>query len=120
MAKKEIDYSKIKALTQSILECIGNDQDVGEDPSLPKQDTSIEDGGQDSPLEIIKDEVETTPNSDTGDDEEGDSKKGAYSQSAGMSAMDIIGKPENSSTIKKKRDASLAMMSSMLASKFNK
>lgn len=49
---KSIDYSKIKAMAASILECIG-DEDEGEDPSLPKQEQDIDDGGQDSPLKFL-------------------------------------------------------------------
>lgn len=40
------DYAKIKALASQILECIGDDAE-GENPSLPKQDNAINDGGQD-------------------------------------------------------------------------
>lgn len=64
------DYSKIKALAQSIIECIG-DESEGEDPSLPKQKQEINDGGQDS---LYK----TDPAADTSLDqgsEEGKKKK---------------------------------------------
>ncbi len=83
----KIDYSKIKALSQQILECIG-DYSEGENPSLPKQEEDFNDGGQDSltALNPIKD---------------GDT---------GVPAEDK----------KKKKDASLAMMGSVLASKFGK
>lgn len=42
---KSVDYSKIKAMAQSILECIG-DYSEGENPKLPAQTQDIDDGGQ--------------------------------------------------------------------------
>jgi hypothetical protein len=86
---KNIDYAKVKAMAQSILECIG-EYDEGENPSLPKQKEDIDDGGQDE-LESL------SPAADCGDDRAKD--------------------PEEK---KKKKDSSLAMMSTMLASKFKK
>ena len=47
MAKKEIDYSKVKALASSILECIGDIDGEGSDPTLPPQKQDIGNGGQD-------------------------------------------------------------------------
>lgn len=83
----KIDYSKIKALSQQILECIG-DYSEGEKPSLPKQENDFNDGGQESldDLSPLKDGETGVPNEDK----------------------------------KKKKDASLAMMGSVLASKFGK
>lgn len=52
------DYSKLKALAQQILECIG-DEPEGEDPTLPKQDNQIDAGGQDEALSLMpNDKVE--------------------------------------------------------------
>jgi hypothetical protein len=84
---KTIDYAKVKAMAQSILECIG-DYDEGENPSLPKQKEDIDDGGQDK-LESL------APAADNGSGKDND--------------------PEGK---KRKKDASLAMMGTMLASKF--
>lgn len=81
------DYSKLKALAQQMIECIGDDPE-GENPDLPKQDNALDDGGQEAPLNFLK---------DSKDPDEGGTK------------------PD-----KKKKDASLAMMGSMLASKLNK
>lgn len=47
-----IDYAKIKALSQQILECIG-DTAEGENPDLPEQDDAIDDGGQAEMQEFI-------------------------------------------------------------------
>lgn len=88
----KIDYSKIKALSQQILECIG-DYSEGEKPSLPKQENDFNDGGQES----LDDLSPAAEEGDTG---------GAPSETA----------PDK----KKKKDASLAMMGSVLASKFGK
>lgn len=83
---KKIDYSKIKAMAESILECIG-DESEGENPSLPEQEEDINDGGQDELYEM-------------------EPAAGDVKESSGSAEK------------KKKRDSSLAMMSSMLASKF--
>jgi len=64
---KSVDYSKIKAMAESILECIG-DYSEGEDPSLPDQDNSINDGGQD---ELYK----TAPSGDATEEGSADGKK---------------------------------------------
>lgn len=107
MAKKEIDYSKVKAMAQSILECIGDDQDTGEHPDVPKSDANPmpetnefgiddnEDGGQDPQLDFIGNELAD------GKDEQGETPD------------------EDDSSKKKKKDSSLALMGSVLASKFN-
>lgn len=87
------DYAKLKALAQQIIECIG-DESEGEDPSLPKQVEDIDNGGQD---ELYS----TPPNGKeevSEEEEETDGKEGK----------------------KKNRAASLAMMSSVLASRCGK
>jgi hypothetical protein len=89
------DYSKIKALASSILECLG-DEDEGENPSLPKQENDFNDGGQES-LEDLSPLKEGS----TGVPKEG------------KNSADTEDK-------KKKKDASLAMMGSVLAAKFKK
>jgi hypothetical protein len=86
------DYSKIKALAEDILKCIG-DESEGENPSLPKQKEDIGDGGQ-----AVKEMPEflSTEKSEPAEDDDDDEKKS------------------------KSKDSSLAMMGSMLASKFGK
>lgn len=61
---KQIDYAKLKALSQQIIECIGDDEE-GENPDLPKQDDAIGDGGQDEieklePLDTLSAKEEET------------------------------------------------------------
>lgn len=85
---KNIDYAKIKALSQQLLECIG-DYPEGENPEVPKPDDAVDDGGTEPNTQFLK--TAESKESETG---VGDSKK--------------------------KKDASLAMMSTMLASKFGK
>lgn len=85
------DYAKLKALAQQIVECIGDDCE-GEDPSLPKQDNDLGGNGQ---------EANTTFLSSTGD----------------KNAKESV---EGSGDSKKKKESSLAMMGSMLASKLKK
>lgn len=92
------DYAKIKAMAQSILECIG-DEEEGENPSLPKQKQDINDGGQDSPLKLFSDDEGTESESE---------EEGEYESS------------EDSEEKKKKKASSMAMMSQMLSKKFNK
>lgn len=87
---KNIDYSKIKALSQQILECIGDD-DVGANPDLPKQKADLDDGGQ-APL------ADMAP---AADDAGFADKKNQM----------------NDEDKKKKRDSALAMMGSVLASR---
>lgn len=43
MPKKEIDYSKVKAFATSILECIGDDESIGENPDLPANEKPAKD-----------------------------------------------------------------------------
>lgn len=81
---KNIDFSKIKALSQQILECIG-DYSEGENPSLPAQKNDVNDGGVEPNTEFLK--TDESKESETG-----------------------VGEDK-----KKKKEASLAMMSSMLA-----
>jgi len=88
------DYAKIKALAQSILECIG-DEAEGANPSLPKQKDDFNDGGQES-LDNL------APAADQGD-------------TGGAPVAKSSGDSEEK---KRKKDSSLAMMGSMLASKF--
>jgi hypothetical protein len=91
---KNIDYSKIKAMAASILECIGEDEE-GEDPSLPKPDVAEDDGGQVSNLNFL------------------DTKE---------SKEDVLGSGKGNDGIekKKKKDSSIAMMASLLSSKAKK
>ena len=55
------DYSKIKALAQSIIECIG-DEAEGENPSLPAgekpDDDSIVDMGKAAPVDLEQEDPE--------------------------------------------------------------
>ena len=96
------DYSKIKAMAQEILKCIG-DEEEGKNPSIPKSPADPDpattesgvgndgEGGQDSLLNFIGDELKDgKEESEPAPDE--DNKK-------------------------KKRESSLAMMGSVLASK---
>lgn len=91
---KSVDYSKIKALSQQIIECIGEDEE-GENPSLSTPDVAIDDGGQVKNLEFLG-------NSQSREDQLGSGK-----------SVDDVDK-------KKKKDSALAMMGAVLASKFNK
>lgn len=78
------DYSKIKALAQSIIECIG-DECEGENPSLPKPQNDVNDGGVEPSTQFLK-----TPEAKESETGVGESKK-------------------------RKKDSSLAMMGAMLA-----
>jgi len=91
------DYSKIKALAQDILKCIG-DESEGENPSLPKQKNDYNDGGQESLDDL------------SGIGEEGDTG-GAPTESE---------KEPADMEKKKKKDSALAMMGSVLAAKVGK
>lgn len=97
MAKK-IDYSKIKAMASSILECIGEDEE-GENPSIPESEQP---------------EADPEP-SEWG--EEGNDKDHSGGQS---SNLDFIGKEEPVKEKKKSKDSSIAMFAANLASKFKK
>lgn len=79
MAK--VDYAKLKALSQQILECIGDDPE-GEDPSLPKPDNAVNDGGVEPNTSFLK--TEESKEKETG---VGDSKKKKDSSIAMMGAM---------------------------------
>ena len=89
------DYSKIRGWAQSILECIG-DEDEGENPKVPEQKKDIENGGQDKPLKFLPDDEGKGEKSSEDDSDDDDEEK------------------------KKKKDSSLALMGSVLASKFGK
>lgn len=91
------DYSKIKALAQSILECIG-DEPEGEDPKTPKQDTDIDDGGQEDFVDVLGAKS---------------MEDGAASSSSGGSSDSTAG-PDGGEGKKKK----LSLISSMLSRKF--
>lgn len=84
------DYSKIKALAQSILECIG-DEPEGENPSLPKQEAPDSYEG-------------------LGVDDDGN---------VGLGSAADTEEPEEKKR-KKRGDDVVALLSSTLASKFNK
>lgn len=101
-----IDYAKIKALSQQILECIG-DTPEGENPNIPAQDNAEGDGGQD---------VNTSFLDDSGDPKAEESVEG---DSNALDKQLEADKPDSTGA-KKKKDSALAMMGSMLASKFNK
>lgn len=92
------DYSKLKALAQEIIKCIGDDSE-GEDPSLPKPDNAINDGGQDDLEEVVGDE-----NKDQG-------------REGGGVMADLGGKasPDN----EEKKKGRMSMMASMLSKKFS-
>lgn len=97
MAKK-VDYAKLKALSQEMIKCIG-DEEEGEDPSLPKNEemSSIDESGQTGMM------VDFLPNSKK-DDQEGEGAPEA-----------LDGKKR-----KKNKDDVMALLASNLASKFNK
>lgn len=97
MAKK-YDFAKAKALAQEFIKCIG-DCDEGEDPSLPKPKNDVNDGGVEPNTQFLK-----TAEADEDETGVGGSKEGK--------GLDDI--PEGK---KKKKEASLALMGSMLASK---
>lgn len=108
MAK--IDYAKIKALSQQILECIGEDSE-GENPSLPKPDNAEADGGQ----EVNTSFLDESDDPQSEEEVEGDSN--ALDPQLESDKPDSTGAMEDK---KKKKDSTLAMMGSVLASKFSK
>jgi len=61
-----IDYAKIKALSQQLIECIGDDSE-GENPKLPKQDNAKNDGGQEPNTSFLEE--------GEGSEDESDGKK---------------------------------------------
>lgn len=77
---KSIDYSKIKAMASSILECIGEDEE-GTNPNLPEQKQDFNDGGQDTPKALMSwdkgdpEEGEKISDSEDATDESDESKK---------------------------------------------
>lgn len=97
MAKK-IDYSKIKAMAASILECCG-DEEEGENPKIP---------------ESKQPPADPKP-SDWG--EEGNDADHSGGQSPNL---DFIGDEEPVKEKKKSKDSSIAMFAANLASKFKK
>lgn len=90
------DYAKIKALASEILQCIG-DEAEGENPSLPSPDNDLNGAGQ-KDLTDFKISEEDSVNEGIESSTEEDSED---------------------STKKNKKGASLAMLGSMLASKYN-
>lgn len=131
MAKKEIDYSKVKAMAQSILECIGDDQDIGENPDIKKEKPtpgSFDDvgtsekgqmgfesqGDQEPILNFIGDEL-----ADGKNEEEPDSGDDSYEGSDSGDRGATKGSPGIKGENKKRKDSALALMGSVLASKFN-
>ena len=80
---KQIDYARVKALTQSLIECIG-DCDEGENPDLPKQEQDIDDGGQDSPLKFLP--------GDKGESDKDDKKKKSKDSSLALMASTLRSK----------------------------
>ena len=99
---KSVDYSKIKAMAQSILECIGDDEE-GANPSLPAQKQDINAGGQDKMKAFI------SGVSSASEREKLSSKE---------DATDVC-EPDSDSDDENKKKRSIAMMTSMLKSKFN-
>ncbi len=94
MARK-VDYSKIKAMASSILECIGEDEE-GEDPQIPGPES--------------KPDPKPTKLGEETDSDGGQSPN-----------LDFIGDEEPVKDKKKRsKDSSIAMFAANLASKFNK
>lgn len=91
MPKKDVDYAKVKAMAQSILECIGDCDDVGASPSIPEQEDDINEGGQES-LDDFKPAASDSGYSGSKAASEGEKKK-------------------------KSKDSAIAMMGAALASK---
>lgn len=109
---KSIDYSKIKAMAASILECIGEDSE-GENPDLPKPSVKADP----TPSDFGVDENSgggQSPNLDFIGNEEMTDK----SESGKMEARE--GSGAETEERKKKKDASIAMYGASLASKFGK
>lgn len=116
---KNIDYSKIKALAASILQAIGDDEE-GANPKLGKQKTDFNDGGQES-----LDDLSPVDEGDTGGaprslKQNPDAVQHEESESEEYEASEPQDDEEDGSAKKRKKDASLAMMASVLGSKFNK
>jgi hypothetical protein len=95
------DYSKIRGWAQSILECIG-DEDEGENPKVPKQKQELDNGGQDKPFKFLP-------------DDEGSEEKAGKKDSESDEDESV---PDDEK--KKKKDSSLAMLGSVLASRVGK
>lgn len=79
MAK--VDYAKLKALSQQILECIGDDPE-GENPDLPKTNTDVNGAGVEANTSFMK-----TAESGEKETGVGASKKKKDSSIAMMGAM---------------------------------
>lgn len=75
---KNIDFAKIKALSQQILECIG-EYPEGENPSLPKQDNQVGSGGVEPNTSFLK-----SAESDEGETGVGGGKKRKKDSSIAM------------------------------------
>ena len=112
---KERDYSKIKALAASILECIGDENDTGENPDLPEH----------KPDKGSFDDVGTTDG--LGDNPTGNSDSDPLLNFVGNELADGHDEVEEAGdednvpeSKKKKKEASLAMMGSMLSSRVSK
>jgi hypothetical protein len=90
------DYSKIKALASEILKCIG-DEAEGENPSLPAQDNDDNRAGQ---KDLTDFKVSEEASENEGIESASSEKSEGYDK-------------------KNKKGASLAMLGSMLASKYN-
>lgn len=77
MAKTQPDYAKIKAMAASILECIGDDNDTGEDPGTFPADRAPNDGGQESLDDLAPSATDGLglKNDDTDGSEDGKRKK---------------------------------------------
>jgi hypothetical protein len=101
------DYAKLKALAQEIIKCIGDDPE-GENPDLPTPDNAEADGGQEANISFLDD----TRDPKAEEAVEGDSN--AFDKQLETDT------PDSTGASKKKKDSALAMMGSVLASKFKK
>lgn len=118
MPKKDPDYSKLKALHDSILQYIGDAKDTGEDPDLPEptvnkgsfDDVGTSYNGQGG----YESQGDQEPRLNFLGNELGDGKEEPEEQNA-----DADNDPEEVDK-KKKKASSLAMMSGMLKASVSK
>jgi hypothetical protein len=108
---KNIDYSKLKALSKQILECIG-EYPEGENPSLPEQDNAEGDGGQDPNTKFL-----ASAEGKVASEKVDPASSKSLNKEIGASDYDEEGVKGSS---KKKKEASMAMFSANLKSKFGK
>lgn len=89
---KSVDYSKIKALSQQILECIG-DYSEGEDPSIPEPDTEVEDGGVEPNVDFLKTSQAQEDETGVGDGKK--KKKASIAMMASMLSSKVKGNAQD-------------------------